>query len=83
MTVGSCYLADYQTDFREGFDVEIELRDQRALGILAGIDLGEVDVRPEIWLPNLEQAAERRQNRLSAAADKSSRSPGSRISPGQ
>ncbi len=44
---------------REEFGLETELREQGTLGILAGIDKGDVHVHPEIWLPNLEQAVER------------------------
>lgn len=39
--------------------VETELRERGTMLILAEIDSGEIDVHPEIWLPNLEGAVYR------------------------
>jgi len=35
--------------------IRAELRDRSTLGILAGINTGELHIHPEIWLPNLKK----------------------------
>ncbi|WP_026381281.1 ABC transporter substrate-binding protein [Afifella pfennigii] len=39
--------------------VEAELEERGTLGILAGIDQGEMHIHPEVWLPNLNDAVDR------------------------
>lgn len=44
---------------KQEYGVEAELRERGTLTILADIDRGDIQVHPEIWLPNLEGAVKR------------------------
>jgi glycine betaine/proline transport system substrate-binding protein len=53
----SANIIKYGIEQKLGLDVEV--REMGTLTMFAGMDAGEVDVHPEVWLPNLESLAKR------------------------